>query len=206
MKTDRNEPKETESSSLGQVKEVLGSVLSAIGTIEAALGSTPLPFINNQLGIDLRKIGNVLQATGNALSADGQGTPLSFEQLGDEIQAIGNSTVLVGLYINYGSDNSQKLIITGNWLQSIGSFVGLTDEYYDSTPSGRWENIVGGYLQGIGNALQAVDGTEQLKKPTKQTIYSLGVIGSWIQALGSVISLIGQIKEETQELELGINE
>jgi len=54
--------------------------------------------------------------------------------------------------------------------------------------------------------LQAVDGTEQLKKPTKQTIYSLGVIGSWIQALGSVISLIGQIKEETQELELGINE
>ncbi|KAB7665192.1 DUF6944 family repetitive protein [Bacillus sp. B1-b2] len=186
-------------------KEILGSVLSAIGTIEAAIGSTPIPRINEHLSMDLRLTGNVLQATGSALSADGQGT-FSLEMFGDEIQAVGNSSVITGLLINNKSINSQKIIIDGNWLQALGSFVGLADESFDSTASGRIENVIGGFLQGIGNSMQAVGGVDQLKNGSQPTLHSVGVIGSWIQATGSVISLIGQIKEEKEEIKKGINE
>lgn len=188
-----------------QVKEVLGSVLSAIGTIEAAVGSTPFKNLSKSTSYDLRLTGNVLQATGSALSADGQGT-ISFEKLGDQIQAIGNSSVVAGLLLPVETNTEQKLIITGNWLQSLGSLVGLVDEFEDNTASGRAENIVGNLLQGIGNAMQAVGGIRELDKNDDTSFFSLDVIGSWIQTVGSIISLIGQIKEEIEELSLGINE
>lgn len=188
-----------------QVKEILGSVLSAIGTIEAAIGSTPFKNLSSSSSYDLRLTGNVLQATGSALSADGQGT-VSFEKLGDEIQAVGNSTVVSGLLLPVTTKTEQKLIITGNWLQSLGSLVGLVDEFEDNTESGRAENIIGNLLQGIGNAMQAVGGIRELDKNDDTSFFSLDVIGSWIQTVGSIISLIGQIKEEIEELSLGINE
>ncbi|PKG25362.1 DUF6944 family repetitive protein [Niallia nealsonii] len=188
-------------------KEILGSVLSVIGTIEAAIGSTPFKKINKDVSFDLRLTGNALQASGSALSADGQGS-ISLEKLGDEIQAVGNSTVIGGLLLDLGDKKDQRLIITGNWLQALGSLVGLADEFEDSTESGRAYNIIGNLLQGIGNSMQAVGGVEQLKQtiPKKPTFVSVGVVGSWIQATGSVISLMGQIKEEIEEIELGINE
>lgn len=102
------------------------------------------------------------------------------------------------------TQTEQKLIITGNWIQALGSFVGLTDEFFDHTAAGRIENIIGGLLQGIGNSLQAIGGTEQLKGLSSQQ--NLGTIGSWIQATGAVLSLIGQVKEEVEEIVLNINE
>lgn len=186
-------------------KEVFGSILSTIGTIESAIGSTPFKNLSKGLSYNLRLQGNVLQATGSGLQADGQGT-VSLELLGDEIQAAGNSTVIVGLLIKYGSEASQKLIITGNWLQALGSLVGLTDEFEDNTPSGRSYNIIGGLLQGIGNSLQALGGKYQLENSQDKDAQTIGIAGSWIQAIGSVLSLIGQIKEETQEIQLGIDE
>lgn len=187
------------------IKEILGSVLSVIGTIEAAIGSTPFQQLSKETKFNLSLQGNVLQAAGASLSADGQGS-LSLELIGDEIQAIGNSTVVVGLLIQFNDIVNQKLIITGNWLQALGSFVGLTDEFFDSTPSGRALNIAGGLLQGIGNSMQALGGTDQLYNNNDEYGQFLGVSGSWIQAIGSVLSLIGQIKEETEEIQLGINE
>lgn len=186
-------------------KEIFGSVLSTIGTIESAVGSTPFKSMSKNTSFNLRLQGNVLQATGSGLQADGQGT-ISLELLGDEIQAIGNSAVIVGLLIKINNVVDQKLIITGNWLQALGSLVGLTDEFEDHTPSGRSLNIVGGLLQGIGNSLQAIGGIEQLGDENNQEAIAIGVIGSWMQAVGSVLSLIGQIKEETQEIGLGIDE
>ncbi|MBN6888981.1 uncharacterized protein DUF6944 [Cytobacillus horneckiae] len=187
------------------IKEILGSVLSVIGTVEAAIGSTPFQQLSKETKFNLSLQGNVLQAAGASLSADGQGS-LSLELIGDEIQAIGNSTVVVGLLIQFNDIVNQKLIITGNWLQALGSFVGLTDEFFDSTPSGRALNIAGGLLQGIGNSMQALGGTDQLYNNNDEYGQFLGVSGSWIQAIGSVLSLIGQIKEETEEIQLGINE
>lgn len=187
-------------------KEVFGSVLSTIGTIESAIGSTPFKNMSEKVSFNLRLQGNVLQATGNGLSADGQGNVFSLENIGDEVQAIGNSTVIIGLLIKFKNQIDQKLIISGNWLQALGSFVGLTDEFEDSTPSGRSYNIIGGFLQGIGNSMQALSGVYQLENENDMDAQFLGVLGSWIQAVGSVFSLLGQIKEETQEIQLGIDE
>lgn len=187
-------------------KEVFGSVLSTIGTIESAIGSTPFKNMSEKVSFNLRLQGNVLQATGNGLSADGQGNVFSLENIGDEVQAIGNSTVIIGLLIKFKNQIDQKLIISGNWLQALGSFVGLTDEFEDSTPSGRSYNIIGGFLQGIGNSMQALSGVYQLEDENDIDAQFLGMLGSWIQAVGSVFSLIGQIKEETQEIQLGIDE
>ena len=41
-----------------------------------------------------------MQAVGNALEADGQGE-VSLEQIGNEIQSIGNVTVISGLIIEF---------------------------------------------------------------------------------------------------------
>ncbi|WP_110927134.1 DUF6944 family repetitive protein [Bacillus massiliglaciei] len=187
-------------------KEIFGSVLSAIGTIESAIGSTPFKGIGKKASFHLRLQGNVLQATGNALSVDGQGNILSLEYIGDVTQAVGNSTVIIGLLIKFEDHVDQRLIVTGNWLQALGSFVGLTDEFEDNTPSGRSFNIIGGLLQGIGNSMQALGGMYQLEDEQDADAQFMGVLGSWIQAVGSVLSLIGQIKEETQEIQLGIDE
>ena len=191
----------------GHFKEIFGSAISTIGTIQAAIGSTPSFHLSKKTNYRLRLVGNILQGTGSALQADGQGT-ISLEKLGDEIQAIGNSTVVTGFIIYKWSNTptEQRLMITGNWLQALGSFVGLTDEFFDHTADGRIENIIGGLLQGIGNSLQAISGTEPLHGLSNNNQQNIGVLGSWIQAIGSAISLIGQIKEELEEIALNINE
>ncbi|MGN7283494.1 DUF6944 family repetitive protein [Shouchella rhizosphaerae] len=186
------------------LKEILGSLLSVIGTIQAAIGSTPQLPLNQEQSYQFRLIGNALQAVGSGLSADGQGS-VSLEKIGDQIQAIGNSTVLTGMIIFSMSDHDteERLIIAGLWMQALGSFVGLTDEFFDSTEDGRGENIIGGLLQGIGNSLQAISGIETLRNDSQR---QTGVVGSWIQAVGTVVSLIGQIKEEREEIRQNINE
>ncbi|WP_176527579.1 DUF6944 family repetitive protein [Peribacillus butanolivorans] len=47
---------------------------------------------------------------------------------------------------------------------SLGSLVGLTDEFEDNNPSCRAENLIGGLLQGIGNSMLALGGVYQLEK------------------------------------------
>ncbi|WP_062106469.1 DUF6944 family repetitive protein [Bacillus niameyensis] len=188
-------------------KEIIGSLLSVIGTIQAAIGNTPQFQLNENETYLLRLTGNTLQALGSALSADGQGT-VSFEKIGDEIQATGNSTVITGMLLNgifEDEETEQRLNIAGSWIQALGSFVGLTDEFFDSTEDGRLENITGNLLQGVGNSLQAIGGIQALHDKGSEQ-YQIGVAGSWIQAAGSVISLIGQIQEESEEIRRNINE
>jgi hypothetical protein len=189
-----------------QSKEILGSWIAAIGTISSAIGSTPSHFINSDLRNNLDLWGNVLQATGNALEADGQGA-VSLEKLGNEIQSIGNVTVISGLISNFEKEIEQKLIISGNLIQALGGLVSLADELEDTTASGQLYNIIGNLLQSIGNSLQAIAGTYELENEQKgykihENPESLEVSGSWIQAIGSVISLIGQIKEEDNEIDV----
>jgi hypothetical protein len=62
--------------------------------------------------------GNVLQGTGNALIADAQ-EGFSLEQLGNVVQAIGNTTVVAGILLNISEENKLKLDINGNLLQAI---------------------------------------------------------------------------------------
>ncbi len=100
---------------------------------------------------------------------------------------------------------NKKIIISGNWIQALGSFTALTDEFFDNTEEGRAENIIGNLLQGIGNALQALSGVQVLYGNSINQ-GQLGVAGSWIQTAGSVITLIGEFLEESEEIRLGISE
>jgi len=196
-----------------QSKEVFGAWLSAVGTIIAAIGSTPSHFIKSSLRQDLNLWGNVLQAVGNAIEADGQ-EDVSLETIGNEIQSFGNISVIAGLIIKFKDETQKKLIITGNWIQALGGAVAVGDEFEDVSNTNDLYSIVGNLLQVIGNSLQALDGVQELKnsrveenKKDTESVenrededkWSLDVIGSWIQAIGSVISLIGQIIEEKEE-------
>ncbi|MBD8074086.1 DUF6944 family repetitive protein [Bacillus thuringiensis] len=211
-----------------QFKEIFGAWVAAIGTITSAIGSTPFDFISSNVRKDLNVYGNVLQAVGNALEADGQGE-VSLEKIGNEIQSIGNVTVISGLIIDFKEETQIKLVIAGNWTQALGGLTALADEFEDTSDKDESLNIIGNLLQSIGNSLQAIGGIDELKsirnedrsnkegnvndveKDTNTQVNNetnenqegklIDIIGSWVQAVGSVISLIGQIREESEELE-----
>ncbi|MEK4620396.1 hypothetical protein NYE71_30800 [Bacillus sp. FSL K6-0273] len=211
-----------------QFKEIFGAWVAAIGTITSAIGSTPFDFISSNVRKDLNVYGNVLQAVGNALEADGQGE-VSLEQIGNEIQSIGNVTVISGLIIEFKEETQIKLVIAGNWTQALGGLTALADEFEDTSDKDESLNIIGNLLQSIGNSLQAIGGIEELKSIRNEDWSNkegnvndvekdidtqvnnetneneegklIDIIGSWVQAVGSVISLIGQIREESEELE-----
>ncbi|MGH0948713.1 DUF6944 family repetitive protein [Bacillus mycoides] len=211
-----------------QFKEIFGAWVAAIGTITSAIGSTPFNFISSNVRKDLNVYGNVLQAVGNALEADGQGE-VSLEKIGNELQSIGNVTVISGLVIDFKKEAKIKLVIAGNWTQALGGLTALVDEFEDTSDKDEFLNIIGNLLQSIGNSLQAIGGIYELKsnrdedqsnivgkvndmeKDTDTQIKNetneneeeqlVDIVGSWIQAVGSVISLIGQIREESEELE-----
>ncbi|WP_129691254.1 DUF6944 family repetitive protein [Gottfriedia acidiceleris] len=198
-------------------KAIVGSVIVSIGTIVAAVGSTPSHYLNSSVRDDLTLIGNVLQAEGNAIDAEAKGSVL--RAVGKEITASGNLTVITGLVFDIGKEASYKLFIAGNLLQALGLGVN-TGETIDTTPfPGQSETIVGGITQIIGNTLQAIGWSEALfeiredvnkqkevgyyedyikKSNVPSESESLVATGSWIQAIGSVISVIGAIKEGTQ--------
>ena len=211
-----------------QLKEIFGAFLAAIGTITSAIGSTPFYFISSNVRKDLNIYGNVLQAVGNALEADGQGE-ISLEKIGNEIQSIGNITVISGLVIDFKEETQIKLVIAGNWTQALGGLTALADEFEDTSDKDEHLNIIGNLLQSIGNSLQAIGGIYELKSHREEQQYSqenqvndtekntdtkedgkadenkegqlIDIVGSWVQAVGSVASLIGQIREESEELE-----
>jgi hypothetical protein len=187
-----------------QSKEILGASAAAIGTISAAVGSTPSYFMKSDLQEHLVLWGNVLQATGNALEADGQEN-ISLEGLGNQVQSAGNVTVISGLMSHMEEETKQKLVISGNWMQALGALVSLADELEDDTGAGRAYAIIGNLLQATGNSLQAFAGIKELEdqlsyrnSTAHQSPAFLDATGSWIQALGSVLSLLGQIKEENK--------
>ena len=178
-----------------QLKEIVGATLAAIGTIISAVSTIPAKSEKMEKlfdGLDI--VGNSLQGTGNALQADGQ----------SEIQAIGNSTVIAGLTLDLEDENEEKLVIAGNWLQALGGAAALGDEFEDPTAAGQIFNINGNLLQSIGNSLQAYGGTINLKEKelgeSGDSANNIIAVGSWIQAVGSVLSVIGQIQEENQEI------
>lgn len=197
-----------------QLKELFGAWIQAIGTVTAAVGSTPS--LNEDTQENLNLWGNVLQGTGNALIADAQ-EGFTLEKLGNEVQAIGNTTVVAGILLNISEENKLKLDINGNLLQAVGGGIALPEDLLDEPSTIRTLNIAGNVLQIVGNSMQALAGAEELKSirenkdkfkgyrennESKQDSSSeeLAISGSWIQAVGSVISAIAQTKESIEEI------
>jgi hypothetical protein len=185
-----------------QLKAVFGATLAAIGTILSAISTIPATSKKMDTlfdGLDIA--GNTLQGTGNALQADAQSGP-SIAKTGNEIQAIGNSTVIAGLTLDLGYEYEDRLVITGNWLQALGGASALGVELENPTAPGQVFNINGNLLQSIGNSLQSIGGTENLREKERggpgDSFNNIIAIGSWIQAVGSVLSLIGVIQGENK--------
>ncbi|MBY0147957.1 DUF6944 family repetitive protein [Neobacillus niacini] len=195
-----------------QLKALFGAWIQAIGTVTSAVGSTPS--LNEDIQDSLNLWGNALQGTGNALIADSE-EGFSLENLGNEVQAIGNTTVIAGLLLNVSEEKKLKLDINGNLLQAVGGGIALPDDLVDEPSTIRTLNIAGNVLQIIGNSLQARGGIIELKSnPNNQVKYksyresnqsqeisysdSFAINGSWIQAVGSVISAIAQTMESKE--------
>jgi hypothetical protein len=198
-----------------QLKELFGSWIQAIGTVTAAVGTTPS--LNEKKQQSLNLWGNVLQGTGNALIADAE-EGFSLGKLGNEVQAIGNTTVVAGIILNISEENKLKLDINGNLLQAVGGGIALPEDLIDEPSTIRTLTITGNILQIIGNSLQAYGGAEELRiirenedrfkgykesNESKQVSSSqtLAINGSWIQAVGSVMSAIAQTKESIEGID-----
>ncbi|GAC92379.1 hypothetical protein KN10_2815 [Anoxybacillus flavithermus NBRC 109594] len=170
---------------MNQPKALIGSFTQAIGTVTSAIASIPSLSDKKQFALDLW--GNVLQATGNALEADAE-TPDTLGVYGNEIQAIGNITVVAGLL----SEEGRRLEITGNWLQSLGGLISFIDDWEDKQSSVL--SPIGNLLQSIGNALQAIGGVWE-KQKGKEEGETIGIIGAWIQAIGSILCFLSQLED-----------
>jgi hypothetical protein len=188
-----------------QTKSLFGAWIQATGTVIAAIGSTQSINVSEHLHEDLNLWGNVLQAAGNALQADAE-EKLPLVRIGNEIQAIGNSAVTAGIVINFEQDTEQRLINTGNWLQALGGATALGVLLEESPSLSLSFNIVGNLLQVIGNSLQAISGKIELAGKEQSEKYpeglnesqTLDVIGSWLQAVGSVLTLLAEIRESAE--------
>jgi predicted RNA-binding protein YlqC (UPF0109 family) len=195
-----------------ELKALFGAWIQAIGTVMAAVGSTPS--LKEDIQKSLNLWGNALQGTGNALIADSE-EGFSLGKLGNDVQAIGNTTVVAGILLNVKEESKQKLEIDGNMLQAVGGGIALPDDLVDEPSTIRTLNIAGNVLQIIGNSLQVKGGIIELNsnidkkegfkgfkednEPDKITYsQSLAKNGSWIQAVGSVISAIAQTKENIE--------
>jgi hypothetical protein len=201
-----------------ELKELFGAWIQAIGTVMAAVGSTPS--LDSDIQESLNLWGNALQGTGNALIADAE-EGFSLGKLGNEVQAIGNTIVIAGILLHVKEETKQKLDINGNFLQAVGGGIALPDDLLDDPSTIRTLNIAGNVLQIIGNSMQAYGGIEELKSKRgngdkfkgyeesnkSQDIShsdSLAINGSWIQAVGSMISAIAQAKETLNAIKVEI--
>lgn len=175
-------------------QELVGSILSTIGTIEDAYANTPQFRLNNDQTYFHSLVGNTLQAVGSALIADNENE--NFSSLGNILQVIGNTAVVTGILLYRETDQlkEKELSIIGSWIQALGSFVDLIGDLYNKNSWNKAESISGSLLEGIGNSLQAIGGNQALQDNTSELV-SIEMIGSWIQATGSLILLIGVMEE-----------
>ncbi|WP_335872609.1 DUF6944 family repetitive protein [Bacillus sp. 2205SS5-2] len=173
-----------------RTKDIFAAWVQAIGTVLSAIGSTPFENISEEKLLALNLWGNELQASGNALAADAE-EKFTLNKFGNQIQSIGNLVVISGIIIEFNEVKKQLLDIQGNLLQALGGGTALGDVFNKDPSIELAYSLYGNLLQVIGNSLQAISGTLELKG---QEATKLNVVGSWIQAIGSVISALGTTK------------
>ncbi|WP_407269985.1 DUF6944 family repetitive protein [Radiobacillus sp. PE A8.2] len=169
-----------------QLKSIFGSWIEAIGTTVSAIASTPAKSISTELQKDLSLIGNVLQATGSGLLADSVQT-INLNKIGNQIEAIGNSTIISEILLDFSEQTKQELNIKGNLLQALGGGLSFVDSLGQKPSKAQLYSIYGNLLQIIGNTLQAVAGGVSWRGGEAS---QLNTLGSWIQAIGAIISAL----------------
>jgi hypothetical protein len=178
-----------------EFKATLGAWIQAIGTVLSAIGNTPIKSVSEDTLANIDIVGNELQATGNALEADAIKDPGNLTKIGNQIQSIGNLTVMSSLMIDFNEATKQELNIKGNLLQAFGGSAAVADSLDEERTLDELLSIYGNALQVIGNSLQAVSGILELNNEDSG---DLNVIGSWIQVVGSILSALVQSQSSTE--------
>ncbi|OHX31689.1 DUF6944 family repetitive protein [Bacillus mycoides] len=202
--------------------QVGGNLIAAIGTTRGFAGEEKIESDLVIVGSSLQVLGYILQIIATIdvkdedkcekqdVTIDNKNKALA--KTGIELLALGNISNVIGTYFNLNEQIKENdfLIITGNSLQSVGAFLGV--EVALNEISGiQWIIVLGNSMQSLGAGLQAYEGIHNISKEEKGNEDSnidkenqriIGLIGIWIQAIGTVISAIGltEIVEE-QRLE-----
>ncbi|MGM0885373.1 MAG: DUF6944 family repetitive protein [Bacillota bacterium] len=212
-----------------QFKETFGSWTQAIGTVVSAVAGTPSNVLDEEFRKNLDLIGNELQATGNALLADAEetwsldkfgniiqaignstvilGLVIDFDEItkqeliikGNLIQALGGGTALAGAYEN-PDEPEQAFNATGNLLQVIGNSMqamGGIAELKNSILEKDQDKDQEQEEQDKEQEQQKYQYPNLEEKPSDAEL--IQVMGGWVQAVGSVISLIGQLRSNEDE-------
>lgn len=212
-----------------QFKETFGSWIQAIGTVISAIAGTPSHVLDEEFLNNLDLIGNELQATGNALLADAEetwsldkfgniiqaignstvilGLVIDFDEItkqeliikGNLIQALGGGTALAGAYEN-PDEPEQAFNATGNLLQAIGNSMqamGGIAELKNSILEKDQDKDQEQEEQDKEQEQQKYQYPNLEEKPSDAEL--IQVMGGWVQAVGSVISLIGQLRSNEDE-------
>jgi hypothetical protein len=177
-----------------EFKATFGAWIQAIGTVLSAIGNTPIKSVSEDTLENIDIVGNELQAAGNALEADAIKNPGNLTKIGNQIQSIGNLIVISALMIDFNEVTRQELDIKGNLLQALGGSAAVADSLDEERTLDELLSIYGNALQVIGNSLQAVSGILELNNEDSG---DLNVIGSWIQAVGSILSALVQSQSST---------
>lgn len=141
----------------------------------------------------------------------------SLEKTGIELLALGNVSNVIGTFFNRQRKMKENdyLIITGNSLQSVGAFLGVESALLNKITDIPWLIVFGNSLQSLGAGMQAYQGIYNISKGEKEEIDKknltdkekeeerederlTGLIGIWIQAIGTLISAIGLTEIETE--------
>lgn len=161
------------------ITAIAGNWIEAIGTVITAIGSTPSTVFSQQTLNDFNIIGNILEAGGTAIAAEGEDALLDI--VGDQLQAIGNITVVAGIMGN-NEQTSQLLQMQGNLLQVVG--LGVTINTQGKQTLLQTINNTGNIIQLIGTVIQVFANTE-----TQEGI-EMNAIGAWIQVVGAIITAL----------------
>ncbi|GGB60907.1 hypothetical protein F3157_22865 [Virgibacillus dakarensis] len=82
--------------------------------------------------------------------------------------------------------------LTSNLIQAAGGSLSLTDALSGELTTESLYDVYGNLLQIIGNSMQAISGIKELKGADDEMI---NTVGGWIQAIGSILSVIASYKE-----------
>ncbi|HHT7236829.1 MULTISPECIES: DUF6944 family repetitive protein [Bacillus] len=202
--------------------QVGGNLIAAIGTTRGFAGEEKIESDLVIVGSSLQALGYILQIIATIdvkdedkcekqnVTIDNKNKALA--KTGIELLALGNISNVIGTYFNLNEQIKENdfLIITGNSLQSIGAFLGV-EVALNEINGIQWIIVLGNSMQSLGAGLQAYEGIHNISKEEegnedsnidKEDQRIIGLIGIWIQAIGTVISAIGltEIVEE-QRLE-----
>ncbi|WEG12362.1 hypothetical protein PU629_20050 [Pullulanibacillus sp. KACC 23026] len=83
----------------------------------------------------------------------------------------------------------------GDWLQALGGVVSAVEGFENEALIGPTYNMIGNFIQAIGNSMQALSKLEPLGvKGHIEQRRTLNSIESWIQAVGAILSTLGLIE------------